>query len=114
MNNFKIGEWVNCNGKVQEIIEFINEGSYGKIDMVELTDDYVHIDELVKWEPKVGEWCWFVFDKKKKQYELGQFEEIVYDIDGKYYTSKQNNKKWFEYCEPFIGNLPTFIKGTHD
>ena len=118
MIEINIGDWVTINGKPYQFRRFTkylpewNKSlDYENVEM--LCGVRFHIPNfdrsIVKpWQPKEGEWCLFLFDssKKKKQYELGQFLEEVYDTDGKYYTSKQNTKKWFDYCEPFIGKIP--------
>lgn len=101
---FKIGDWVAVNGHTQQILEFINEDSYGKTDMVELTNDYVHVEELRPWRPQVGEWCWF-YDHRDEIPALGQFKK---QING--YHSSAFGGSICHFCEPFIGELPSFIK----
>lgn len=105
---FKIGDWVRVNGKIQQIEEFVNEDSYGKHDMVELTDDYVHIDELVNWQPKGGEWCWVSDSKDFFDPKLRKFSRI--NSSEKVFKEPNGREVIYLYCEPFIGSLPTNIK----
>ena len=62
---------------------------------------------LTPWEPQFNEWCWF-YNKTSKTPKLAQFK--CYDSSYKvlYCTAKD---KWYKRCEPFIGELPTNLKG---
>jgi hypothetical protein len=107
MKQFKVGDWVRVNNKVHQIVEFINEDSCGKANMVELTDDYVHMDELVIWHPKEGEWCWF----RTIHASNPVFGRFIKQINERYYADTHCSRSdYFKYCEPFIGELPSFIK----
>ncbi len=57
------------------------------------------------WQPKEGEWCWF-WDKKDNTPSIGKIEKYH---NGYYYSSAFNGSIC-EYCEPFIGELPSFLK----
>lgn len=105
MQNFKVGDWVRdkVNGKVVQLAEHFHPGG------IEL------------WEPKPGEWCWFwneysdvpilaklisigsVFGRplEYKVKTPSCISEISYN-----YMSNMSFKK----CEPFIGQLPSFLK----
>ncbi len=68
---------------------------------------------MQKWEPQVGEVHCF-YRNKDEEPVLGKFVEIktehwMNNISYKIYTSPDANWTcgYFEYCEPFIGTLPT-------
>ena len=96
----KVGDWVRNNNN--EIFQ-----------LEELHIWQKDLDFLVKlWQPKEGEWCWFYNSDNydSVQLTLGKFygtssKELKYtyiDMDRQEYSS--------ECCEPFIGELPSFIK----
>lgn len=115
MSNFKVGDWIKIGDTVQQITAINPENDYNiTCDMVETTDDYVSIESIEPWYPKEGEWCWFDKNKLgkfwKKQgtrnyWTLSEFKNISEKTripSGDYFVS--------DYCEPFIGQLPSFIK----
>ena len=72
------------------------------------------------WQPEVGEWCWFWnkcmdIDQSPR---LAQFHLIVEELQEPmdfpaFYQTKYKTIKLgylYDFCEPFIGQLPTFIK----
>ena len=107
MSEFKVGDWVTVKGTLAS-------------DIFKLTDKEVEHKEILlahfrfgeetwsHWQPKVGEWCWF--------YNTGEGKPFC----GKFVTAIQRNNSilyrahnaWHEceYCEPFIGELPSWIK----
>lgn len=54
------------------------------------------------WHPKVGEWCWF-WDENYTTAILAKFENISNGL------FVEHHGNIFEYCEPFIGQLPTHL-----
>jgi hypothetical protein len=54
------------------------------------------------WQPKPGEWCWF-WDRDYVKPSLDKFEAM----DGEFFQAELH--KW-EYCAPFIGELPPHLK----
>ena len=65
-----------------------------------------HLDnsKLELWQPQLGEWCWF-WDLGNFP-ELRQFKRIL--ISNKYESYQTFT---YDYCEPFLGKLPTTLKG---
>ena len=65
-----------------------------------------HLDnsKLELWQPQLGEWCWF-WDSGNFP-ELRQFKRIL--ISNKYQSYQTFT---YDYCEPFLGKLPTTLKG---
>ena len=56
-----------------------------------------------KWQPEPGQWCWF-WDSKDFAPWLGQFEQMN---ARKYRDTESRN---WDFCEPFIGELPSYLK----
>lgn len=117
MQNFKAGDWVIHNGQFKKVKSC---GGYAVI-FDDLRESYCHQDSCVLWQPKPGEWCWFwneYFDVpilaklisidsvfgRPLEYKVKTpscISEISYN-----YMSNMSFKK----CEPFIGQLPSFLK----
>lgn len=113
MQNFKVGDWVILNedkqtlAKVLEIyneyifkcrLHFINEGS---VVWCSEMSYYKH------WRPTEGEWCWFW--NFNEMPTLEQFREY-HDLDDYLGNYETLTVKLYQHCEPFIGELPTFLK----
>jgi hypothetical protein len=107
MNNFKVGDWVTVKGTLAG-------------DKFKLTDKEVEHKEILlahfcfgeetwsHWEPKEGEWCFCTWNKEN--IILAQFNCMD---DGHYLCTVLNGiKRRFNMCEPFIGELPSWIKET--
>ena len=106
---FKVGDWVTCETGGTNPYKIINENilkycTNGSRKNVKL------------WQPEEGEWCWFYFSESVSDHNcltLGKFIG---------FRNKESNALFLEYydtdnnifasdmCEPFIGNLPSFIK----
>ena len=110
---FKVGDWVRSKG-------FQNDGNEElliKKLKVQQQVDFVHNyqEEWELWQPKQGEWCWFWYLNcspilaQYNSYDGEDYEAIQYSnsINGERIESVSP----YSYCEPFIGNLPSFIKG---
>jgi hypothetical protein len=85
MSNFKIGDWVRePDGDIWKLDNEVEKGSYVDTDC-----------EL--WQPRAGEWCWLVpIFKTTEVHKLVKYNKEEFDKDMKF--------------EPFIGELPSFIK----
>ncbi len=118
--SFKLGDWVRSKS-------FENDGNEElliKKLKVQQQVDFVHKyqEEWELWQPKKGEWCWFFTDKMKLDnvYILRKFTQMESDIeDNDMFGCEptvsdkeefESIKVFYKYCEPFIGNLPSFIK----
>lgn len=55
------------------------------------------VGDLEKWQPKEGEWCWYLYDRNNSPY-LKQYYQVQFDTGAK------------AIIEPFIGELPSFLK----
>ena len=110
--SFKVGDWVRSKS-------FENDGNEElliKKLKVQQQVDFVHKyqEEWELWQPKQGEWCWFWYLNcsavlaQCSGYDGEDYEAIEYSnsINGK----RIERVSLYSYCEPFIGNLPSFIK----
>lgn len=111
MQNFKVGDWVILNkdrktlAKILEIddeyifkckLHFVNENSISWCSEMQY---YKH------WKPTEGEWCWFLNNNREPV--LKQFLQMC-PIVPTNYISKQGTISGS--VEPFIGQLPSFLK----
>lgn len=98
---FKVGDWVksNFNGVISKVVENYNEEPY-TVDISVLNNVMFEL-----WEPKEGEWCWF-WNKGATKPTIGQFE----NKHTKSTYNMKNSMYFYDYCEPFIGTLPSFLK----
>ena len=86
MSSFIPGDWVNIPSLNTEPVQY--------------RSDLCHLG-LELWHPKVGEWCWFWNQSDINlsiSPHIGQYGNLSYSLE------------FYDNCEPFIGQLPTFIK----
>jgi hypothetical protein len=105
-NDFKIGDLVLniLSSRKAFKIEFIDKygNCFGNKDC-----DCAHMEYLTKWIPKKDEWCWF-WDNEynidlRKFHRYSEEENIYFADNGVVYMS-------YNFCEPFIGQLPTILQ----
>lgn len=102
---FKVGDWVIHNGKYKKVTKAVD----GYIDSL---DNQVAVimkeDSLELWEPKEEEYFWYKNDLVKFDEIKTNAGTLLESVRGcSYHTAEENFK---DYCEPFIGQLPTSIK----
>ena len=115
---FKVGDWVRSKeNKFDFSLVSIDTEKFYKA----LGSNFEDVWEL--WQPKEGEWCWFYSDVMKLDNVgiLRKFTQMEKDIQGddmfgcepmkSFKEEFEHIKVFYKYCEPFIGNLPSFIKG---
>lgn len=91
MQTFKPGDWVHF--------------SWGK-PFILTEKDYKYFKDcntLYSWQPLPNAWCWFWNDSNTLV--LAQFSHGL--ANGAKFTSKN---LMYQYCEPFIGQLPTILQ----
>jgi len=98
---FKVGDWVT----------WVNPANGNKeLTLIKTIEDKEAFDEWGEelWQPKEGEWCWFYNTGEGKPF-CGKFVTIIQKNN---YTTYRAHNAWHEceYCEPFIGELPTFLQ----
>ena len=107
---FKVGDWVveiHSTTKAQVLELFGNQirVKFCYPDAIITTDS----SDFSLWQPKKGDWCWFL--NKDRIPTISQFLSIETDGNRKYSATFPNTPHpmigYYNYCEPFIGNLPT-------
>lgn len=101
---FKVGDWVRSEeyGVIQLTPK--NVDSYNKYTDTHIKGSGVYAE---LWQPKAGDWCWF-WDSDNFPPKLRQFKRLL--ISNKHqYESFQTFT--YIHCEPFLGKLPTTLKG---
>ena len=102
---FKVGDWVIHNGVVKRVTKAID----GYIDSLDNEVAVIMKEESLElWEPKEEEYFWYKNDLVKFDDIKTNCGTLLNSVRGcSYHTAEANYK---EYCEPFIGQLPTSIK----
>ena len=105
-HKFKVGDWVIHNGVVKRVTKAID----GYIDSLDNEVAVIMKEESLElWEPKEEEeYFWYKNDLVKFDEIKTNCGTLLNSVRGcSYHTAEANYK---EYCEPFIGQLPTSIK----
>lgn len=115
MSEFKRGDWVrnkytmyvgNNNFKVKTKLLQISIAEHDVIRCTNGSEFIIARDSIELWTPQPGEWCWFWKGYPSSEVpQLQQFKEL--EELGRYTTMQ---KGCFNHCEPFIGELPTFLQ----
>lgn len=101
---FNVGDFVRYkniqNGKAM-MINNINCGYYYMIN----SEKAFMAHELIKWEPKCSELCWFT---NNKELNIGYIGEFLKTNDyGVFFDIMQSS---WSYCEPFLNSKPFWFK----
>lgn len=99
MQQFKVGDWVR-NTSINRVWQ------YTESDLKYDKQNPYHNKNDEPWQPKEGEWCWFFEEGNPCCPMLKRFDRM--DING--YPTPIGMVRGFKYCEPFIGELPSFLK----
>ena len=104
-HKFKVGDWVIHNGVVKRVTKAID----GYIDSLDNEVAVIMKEESLElWEPKEEEYFWYKNDLVKFDEIKTNCGTLLNSVRGcSYHTAEANYK---DYCEPFIGQLPTSIK----
>lgn len=110
---FKVGDWVveiHSTTKAQ-VLELFGNQIRVKLcypDAIITTDS----SDFIPWIPKKGDWCWFL--NKSRIPVISQFHSLEIEGNRKYSATFPNTPHpmigYYDYCEPFIGNLPTTLQ----
>ena len=102
---FKVGDWVIHNG----VAKIVTKAVDGYIDSLDNEVAVIMKEESLElWEPRGEEYFWYKNDLVKfheTQANLGLLLESARGCS--YYPAEKNFE---DFCEPFIGNLPSNLK----
>lgn len=110
---FKVGDWVR--NRINEIGQILQEDYKGK-GLYKISNTHAlkcevgtSAKDLTIWVPKKGDWCWFL--NKGRIPVISQFHSLEIEGNRKYSATFPNTPHpmigYYDYCEPFIGKLPT-------
>ncbi len=102
---FKVGDWVIHNGVAKRVTKAVD----GYIDSLDNEVAVIMKEESLElWEPEDEKYFWYKNDLVKfheTQINLGLLLESARGCS--YYPAEKNFE---DYCEPFIGKLPSNLK----
>ena len=105
-HKFKKGDWVIHNGEYKRVTKAVD----GYIDSLNNEVAVIMKEESLElWKPEDGKYFWYKNDLVRfheTQTNLGLLLESARGCS--YYPAEKNFE---DYCEPFIGQLPTILKG---
>lgn len=104
-SKFKKGDWVIHNGVVKKVTKAID----GYIDSLDNEVAVIMKEESLElWKPQDKEYFWYKNDLVKFDETKTNCGTLLNSTRGcSYYPAEENFE---DYCEPFIGQLPTSIK----
>lgn len=95
MNNFKVGDWVtNLKDQKIEQIDYMWRLNQTKR---KATEEFLKLC-CKPWQPKEGEWCWFWDGDINASPLIGKYGYLSW------------TEQFYSIIEPFIGDLPSFLK----
>jgi len=109
--SFKVGDWVRIWDKPTRILRVVEANAlHTEAEYYDtpsgFRDGCLNPKGLELWQPKEGEWCWFWNKDSEMPPVLRRFKQT--QKDGAHIT--KDDCYFYDYCEPFIGTLPSFIK----
>ena len=108
-HKFKVGDWVIHNGKYKQVTKAVD----GYIDSLDNQVAVIMKEESLElWKPKEEEYFWYKNDLVKFHETQTNYGTLLMSARGcSYYPSEENFE---DYYEPFIGQLPTYIKDSDE
>ena len=104
---FKVGDWVISNNQALKVEAINDMGNPCIFDGTWLKEIGTH--EL--WQPKEGEWCWLNKELAKITSKDNDGYVTFLKSNGTYSAYHKIDTNFIsKYCEPFIGELPSFLK----
>lgn len=97
----EIGVWVRYFGTITKIDRRLNNGYVTLECHNEMQPVHILESDLEIWKPQYGEFCWFWDD--------GQLDNDGTPHFGRYGVLSYT-LEFYDHCEPFIGETPTFYK----
>ena len=129
LSDVSVGDWIRTpDDEVTQVLEL--DAVFGTQN--KLSNGHICFNGFLKacelWQPRKDEWCWFI--TKKTAPILARFvyrDSKTLWLDNEYKTilgykadsfghysgniGPQEEDYIFPYCQPFIGELPTYLKG---
>ena len=103
---FKVGDWVVHNGVIKRVTMTVN----GLINGLDKQLVVIKKEESLElWKPKSNEYFWYKNDLVKFDKTETNAGVLLQSIRGCSYYPSEDFK---DFCEPFIGQLPTILKET--
>jgi hypothetical protein len=99
--SFKVDDWVLHGNDLYQIIDVNDEGRV-RVNVKFLEDAWLCESRFQYWQPQLGEWCWQV---KRDTTGIVEYNLVKFIFD----MNEFDNKFTYKY-EPFIGQLPSFVK----
>ena len=102
---FKIGDWVIHNGVVKRVTKAVD----GYIDSLDNEVAVIMKEESLElWEPEDDKYFWYKNDLVRFHETQANLGLLLKSARGcSYYPAEKNFE---DYCEPFIGRLPSNLK----
>lgn len=112
MNKFKVGDWVTTKAGYTKQISGLTRDACDTLSIgnTSVGINVVFKNEIELWQPKEGEYC--CFHNGTEQFTVAKFQNHADNTDTRFRLVSCYGK-WteiFKYCEPFIGELPSFLK----
>lgn len=104
---FKINDWIKSikypHLKPIKIKSIYESNTRPRVLGLRSGGTVLYSDEVKLWIPEPDEWCWFwdrttIDNPIKHPPKLGQYSRYDFSLN------------YFNYCEPFIGELPSNLK----
>lgn len=102
MSNFKVGDWVkykdNDDDSLYQVVALLPN------DLIDINCTITDKYNIELWQPKAGEWCWF-----------SKWDKIIcvdFYLCKFFWDMNEVEPEFKHKYEPFIGQLPTFLKET--
>lgn len=101
---FKVGDWVIHNGVAKRVTKAVD----GYIDSLDNEVAVIMKEESLElWKPKNNEYFWYKNDLVKFDETQTNAGLLLQSVRGCSYYPSENFE---DFCEPFIGNLPSNLK----
>ena len=107
MSKFKVGDWVVTVHGLSQVEEVVTD----RVDGIVMynTTNGCYQEDFKLWSPTEGEWCWF-YGAIDMNYNVPAWFFGRYNYDNFFIMDGIDEQIEFTDCEPFVGNLPNFIK----
>jgi hypothetical protein len=107
--NFNIGDWVTYHieqNPIGKVVGF-GEDNFVEINIGNSGSLFVPDKYLEQWKPKEGDLCWF----SGGTYGIPTVMKFLKKQGNRFYGYKYDkfNPYYFTDCEPFFGELPSFL-----